>query len=114
VQMSEVMGTRVSDADGVSLGQVTDIKLVQDGPYVEGFGNALRVDALVVGRGGIGSRLGYVRGGVRGPWLLAKLATTLEGRAHLIQWSDLDRTASGDFTARRRRADLPRLRDLYD
>ena len=68
MQISDVMGRRVADADGARVGKVADVRLVQDGPFVEGFGNTLRVDALVVGRGGVASRLGYVRGGVRGPW----------------------------------------------
>jgi hypothetical protein len=106
------MGVPVVDAGGSRLGKVTDIRLVQDGPYIEGFGNALRVDAVVVGRGGIASRLGYVRGGVRGPWLLRVLATALEGRAFLIPWTDLARTDAG-FSATRRQADLQRLRDAY-
>ena len=112
MQMSDVMGVPVVDAGGTRLGRVADVRLVQDGPYIEGFGNALRVDAVVVGRGGIASRLGYVRGGVRGPWLLRVLAILLEGRAFLIPWTDMQRTDAG-FTATRRHADLQRLRDAY-
>ena len=112
MQISDVMGRRVADADGERVGKVTDVRLVQDGPFVEGFGNTLRVDALVVGRGGVASRLGYVRGGVRGPWLLKVLATALEGRAFLVPWEDLQDTDAG-FTTTRRRAELPRLRDAY-
>ena len=73
VRMSDVMGRPVVDAAGTGVGQVSDVRLVQDGPYIEGFGNALRLDAVVVGRGGVASRLGYVRGGVRGPWPLRVL-----------------------------------------
>ena len=106
--MSDVMGSTVVDAGGKRLGQVTDVRLVQDGPYIEGFGSALRVDALVVGRGGIASRLGYVRGGVRGPLALRLIAGALEGRAKLVSWTDVEMTADG-FTVRRKRAELPRL-----
>jgi hypothetical protein len=112
MQMSEVLGVEVVDAGGARLGEVTDVRLVQDGPYIEGFGQALRVDALVVGRGGIASRLGYVRGGVRGPWLLRVVAAALEGRAFLVPWVDVERTDTG-FAARRTRAEVPRLRDAY-
>jgi len=112
MQMSEVLGMPVVDAGGIRLGKVTDIRLVQDGPYLEGFGNALRVDAVVVGRGGIASRLGYVRGGVRGPGLLRVVAIVLEGRAFLVPWTEIRRTDAG-FTATRRQADLQRLRDAY-
>jgi hypothetical protein len=110
--MSEVLGASVLDAAGARLGRVADIRLVQDGPFIEGFGSALRVDALVVGRGGIASRLGYVRSGVRGPWLLRVLAAALEGRALLIPWTEVAPAEDGWRTTRRR-AELPRLRDAY-
>ena len=112
MQMSDVMGQLVADADGARVGRVADVRLVQDGPFVEGFGNTLRVDALVVGRGGVASRLGYVRGGVRGPWLLKLLAGALEGRAYLVPWTDVQATDDG-YATTRRRAELQRLRDAY-
>jgi hypothetical protein len=112
MQMSDVMGRPVADADGARVGKVADVRLVQDGPFVEGFGNGLRVDALVVGRGGVASRLGYVRGGVRGPWLLKVLAAALEGRAFLVPWADLEATDDG-FVTTGRRADLQRLGPAY-
>ena len=110
--MSDVLGKSVLDGDGRKLGEVTDVRLVQDGPYIEGFGQALRVDALVVGRGGIAERLGYVRGGVRGPWALRVLASAMEGRAWLIPWTDLLMTEAG-FAVARPLAHLVRLRDAY-
>jgi hypothetical protein len=110
--MSDVLGATVLDAAGARLGRVADIRLVQDGPFIEGFGSALRVDALVVGRAGIASRLGYVRSGVRGPWLLRVLAAALEGRALLIPWTDVVPAEDGWRTTRRR-AELPTVRDAY-
>jgi sporulation protein YlmC with PRC-barrel domain len=112
MQMSEVLGRPVVDAAGTRIGQVTDVRLVQDGPFIDGFGLALRVDALVVGRGGVASRLGYVRGGVRGPWLLRVMAAALEGRAFLVPWSDVTADDAG-FTVNRTRAQLQRLADAY-
>jgi len=112
MQISDVIGAAVVDVDGVALGEVADVRLVQDGPFVEGFGNTLRVDALVVGGGGIAERVGYVRGGVRGPWLLRVLASALEGRARIVPWSDVTPTDEG-FTANRPRAELRLLRDEY-
>ena len=112
MQMSDVMGRPVVDPSGKGVGKVSDVRLVQDGPYIEGFGNSLRLDAVVVGRAGIASRLGYVRGGVRGPWLLRLLAAAIERRAYLISWTDLHETDTG-FTTSHSRADLPRLGDAY-
>ena len=110
--MSDVMGSTVVDAGGKRLGQVTDVRLVQDGPYIEGFGNALRLDGLVIGRAGIDSRLGYARGGVRGPWLLRRLAFALEGRAWIVPWTDVSPHDDG-FVVRPGPAPLQRVRDVY-
>jgi hypothetical protein len=112
VHMSDVLDTEVVDRDGVAVGVVSDVRLVQDGPYIEGFGSALRVDALVVGRGGVGVRLGFVRGGVRGPRPLRVLAGLLEGRARLVRWDSVS-YADGTFRTADRRDELPRVRDVY-
>jgi hypothetical protein len=110
--MSDVLGAKLVDGDGVVVGVVSDVRLVQDGPFIEGFGSALRVDALVIGRGGVGVRLGYVRGGVRGPWPLRVLASRLEGRARLVRWTDVERIDDG-YRTRLSRAELPRLDAVY-
>jgi hypothetical protein len=110
--MSDLIGAYVVDADGQRLGKVTDVRLVQDGPYIEGFGNALRVDGLVVGRAGIADRLGYVRGGVRGPWLLRRLASALEGKAWLVPWTEVTAGEAGLAVGQARQA-LQRVRDVY-
>jgi hypothetical protein len=112
VLISDVMGVEAVDADGHRLGKVTDVRLVQDGPFIEGFGNALRVDSLVIGRGGIASRLGYVRGGVRGPWALRVLASALEGKAWHVPWTDVS-VRDGGIAVRRSSTELDRLRDVY-
>src|SRR4051812_38247163 len=41
--LSELLETPTVDADGAAVGFVRDVRLAQDGPYVEGFGHALRV-----------------------------------------------------------------------
>jgi sporulation protein YlmC with PRC-barrel domain len=110
--MSDLIGSHVVDADGKRLGRVTDVRLVQDGPYIEGFGNALRVDGLVIGRAGIANRIGYARGGVRGPWLLRRLASALEGKAWIVPWTDVTASEAGFAVGRARHA-LPRVRDVY-
>src|ERR671923_285859 len=44
---------------GGSAGHVHDVRLVQDGPVIGGFGASLRVDGLIVGPRSTGGRLGY-------------------------------------------------------
>jgi hypothetical protein len=89
--LSELIGARVADGEGRDLGRVKDVLLVQDGPYVEGFGNALRVEGVLVGPGSIGARLGFQRSEVRGPWLLNVLFRRLERRASFYDWSAVAR-----------------------
>jgi uncharacterized protein YrrD len=73
MRLSDLLGADVVDEAGRSAGHVHDVRLVQDGPLVGGFGAGLRVDGLLVGRRSIGARLGYDRRRMHGP-LLVKLA----------------------------------------
>jgi hypothetical protein len=84
---SELLGVDVVAADGRRLGRVDDLRVVRDGPYVDGFGNAMRVADLVVGPGGIAVRLGYVRHGVQGPALVRWWARRVERRCLLVPWA---------------------------
>ena len=73
MRLSDLLGADVVDEAGRSAGHIHDVRLVQDGPLVGGFGASLRVDGLIVGRRSIGARLGYDRRKMHGP-LLVKLA----------------------------------------
>jgi hypothetical protein len=106
MKLSDLLHSRVCDADGADLGKVADVLLVQDGPYVEGFGHALRVEGLVIGRGGLGVRLGYHRKPVEGPWLLRSLFSALERRARYVRWRDVSAWADDAVTIKLRAADL--------
>ena len=94
--VSDLLHRPVVDADGEPLGRVDDVRLVQDGPLIEGFGAALRVADLVVGPGGLAVRLGYVRHGVRGPGLVRALASRLERRTLVVAWDEVDAWDPGD------------------
>ncbi len=91
MRASDLLRFEVVTSDDRPLGHVSDFRIVQDGPLVAGVQNAFRIDSLVVGRGGLADRLGYIRGGVQGPWLVSAIATCLERRAHLIDVADIDR-----------------------
>jgi hypothetical protein len=107
-----MLGRELVDRDSLGVGVISDVRLVQDGPYIEGFGSALRVEALVVGRGGVGVRVGFIRGGVKGPWPLRTLAGLVEGRARVVRWESIS-YADGMFRTADRRDELPRVRDVY-
>jgi hypothetical protein len=86
VRLSDLLGSEVVATDGRKFGQVEDVRLVQDGPLLLPFGAALRVDRLVVGTRRVGTRLGYNRGGLRGPALLRTLFGVTERRTHNVPW----------------------------
>jgi hypothetical protein len=89
VRLSELIHAKVVDEDGRRRGRVHDVRLVQDGP-LSGADAAFRVDAVVIGAGSLGTRLGYLRGGVKGPWLLRTVFGRLERRASVVPMGDVE------------------------
>ena len=89
-RLSDLVEAVAYDADGTELGHVEDVRLVQDGPFVEGFGHKLRVDGVVVGKRNRGLRLGFGRADVRGPWLLKAVFSRLEGHTAYYTWDELE------------------------
>jgi hypothetical protein len=88
MRISDVLGCHLVDHDGHDLGRVRDVRLVMDGP-VRGALAALRLDAVVVGGNALAGRLGYLRGGVRGPWPLSAVMRRLERRAVTYRATDI-------------------------
>jgi sporulation protein YlmC with PRC-barrel domain len=86
VRLSDLLRSEVVDTNGRRYGTIEDVLIVQDGPLLLPFGAAFRVDRLTVGTRRVGTRLGYNRGGTRGPWLLRALFGASERRAHEIPW----------------------------
>ena len=91
MRLSDLLTYAVRDADGAALGDVSDIRIVQDGPIVRGVQAAFRVEALVVGRRGLAERLGYIRSRVEGPWLLRVIFARLERRVRIVDIADIER-----------------------
>jgi hypothetical protein len=93
MNLSDLLHSEVVDADGVRLGSVDDVRVVQDGPLLLPFGAAFRVEGLMIGHRSVGTRLGFTRGGLRGPWLLRAIFAAFERRAKYVPW---DAVASWD------------------
>ena len=89
MRMSDVLACRVHERDGTCLGRVRDVRLVMDGP-TRGALASLRVDAVIVGGPALADRLGFLRGGVRGPALLAALLRRFEARDVTIAAADIE------------------------
>lgn len=91
MRISDLLASDVHDASGRSLGRVRDVRIVQDGPPTGGVQAGFRVDALLVGRGTLGGRLGYYHGQVQGPWLLNALSRRSEHKVRIISMTDVER-----------------------
>ena len=89
-RLSDLVDAVVLDADGSVRGEVEDVRLVQDGPLVEGFGHKLRIDGVAIGKRHRGLWLGFGRSNVRGPWLLKAIFGRLERHAEYYAWDELE------------------------
>jgi hypothetical protein len=65
---------------------VHDARLRRDGPYIAGFGPALRLESLVFGPGSIAMRLGLNRPDMTGPWPLHLFAERALRNAKVLPW----------------------------
>lgn len=83
MRISDLLASEVVGADGTSYGRVREVRCVQDGP-LRGVQAAWRIEALMVGAGAIGGRLGYYHGQVEGPWLLRTLLRRAERRVRAV------------------------------
>ena len=86
MRLTELLGAEVVDQAGESAGRVHDVRLVQDGPLVGGFGAGLRVDGLIVGRRAVGARLGYERRNMKGPLPVKLLVGWLHHDGCFVGW----------------------------
>jgi sporulation protein YlmC with PRC-barrel domain len=105
MRLSELLGCRVVDTDGESIGGVADVVLVQDGPLVGGHIAALRVAGLIVVRRRHMRLLGYefdLRPAAF-RWLVRRLA----GSVHHVEWSQVASVDGRAVTLRVRERDLP-------
>jgi hypothetical protein len=101
LRLSELLAAPAVDADDRPLGRVRDVRLVQDGPIVDGFGHALRVAGILVGDRFTGTRLGFLRADVGGPWPLTAIFRRFERRAAYYDWADVQAWEPGSVRLRR-------------
>jgi sporulation protein YlmC with PRC-barrel domain len=88
MKASDLIGSKVYDAEGKVLGHCFDVETTRTGPKVsDSFGNSLQVSGLLIGSVAVVQRLGYRRRDVRGPLGLRWLAHRLKG--YRIRWDQL-------------------------
>ena len=85
MRAAELIGCHVYDADGQDLGAVHDlhfrIRALPDG------GQACELDLLECGGIGLGHRLGYGEGSMRGPWPFPSLFRRLARDSVAVPWA---------------------------
>lgn len=89
MRASDLIGLPVLDSGGQSVGIVTDLRCMQDGP-LRGAMAAPRVRAVIVSRRHTGALLGYDRRDQQGPWLIRVLIRRLHRHLRIVDWQDLD------------------------
>jgi hypothetical protein len=110
--LSELLRSTVTDVEGREVGDVNDVRLVQDGPLLDGFGAALRIDGLVIGAASLSVRLGYHRHQVKGPPLLKAIFGALERRARFAPWKEVEHWDGTVVRLRCRASDLPSVHEV--
>ena len=111
MRAADLLGANVLRPNGERLGEVVDVRLVQDGPML-GADCALRVQGFVVGKRRLAAHLGYDRAGVRGPALAAALVRRLTASNRFLPWEDVTELEPG--CVRCRLDELPPVADLAD
>jgi PRC-barrel domain len=88
MRLSELIGSEVRDGNGVVIGTLRDVRLVQDGPDVDGFGRAFRIKGVLVG-GHPWERLGMTRDDVKGPKIFKWWGKRVERDLRYLDWTQV-------------------------
>jgi sporulation protein YlmC with PRC-barrel domain len=110
MRLNDLLGRHVLDAEGDVIGNVADVRLVQDGPMLVSMQRALRVDGLIVVENRHTRLFGYERH--VGPELLRRLIHARLGEVWYLPWDDIEEITGDGVTIAPMRADLRPLEDL--
>src|SRR4051794_19784269 len=90
MRITDLLDSHAVGADATDHGKGREVRCVQDGPVRGAVQAAWRVDALMVGSGAVGGRLGYYNGQVRGPWLVRVLMRRAERKVRIVPIPSID------------------------
>ncbi|GAA3204052.1 PRC-barrel domain-containing protein [Nonomuraea helvata] len=114
MRLSDLLGSPVRDSSGEVVGQVADVRLVQDGPLLRQVQHAFRVAGLIVVARHTGRLFGYERGpAIKGPWLVRAVVRALHRHTRYVPWEQVDRIDGADILLRVPKRDLAHVSDLY-
>ena len=85
MRLSDLLHRPVVDADGRPVGRVHDVLVRRGAPLLSGHVGPLKVEGLLIGAS-LGTRLGFERGGVTGPWPLSAISRRLTRRSRFAPW----------------------------
>jgi sporulation protein YlmC with PRC-barrel domain len=105
MRLSDLLSAEVLDERGRRIGHIHDVRMVKDGPIQDAFGAALRVKGFVVGRPGLGARLGLGRAEVRGPWILKAFFAWIRTDLY-VEWERVRSIEEGRMRIRGAESDL--------
>ncbi|ETK31758.1 hypothetical protein [Microbispora sp. ATCC PTA-5024] len=112
LRMSTLLARVVRDDSGNVVGNVVDVRLVQDGPLLDGVQQAFRLAGFVVARRRAGQLFGYERAHRDGhPALVAAVVRRLHGEIRYADWDEVASLGDGEV---RLRVPWERLRMLDD
>jgi hypothetical protein len=114
MRLTDLLEARLIDVEGVDLGRIRDVWLVQDGPPIGPFGAALRVERVVAGGAAIGARLGYERASMTGPWPLAAFFHSRHAHGISATWSEVAVLEEGRVRLRLAAAELERPESIEE
>jgi sporulation protein YlmC with PRC-barrel domain len=94
MRASDLLGARVVDADGTTLGYVSELRCSLDGPS-DGPLAAPRLRGLAVSPRRAGASLGYQQEDMRGPWPLRVVLRRLHRAAREVDWDRVAEVGQG-------------------
>jgi sporulation protein YlmC with PRC-barrel domain len=89
MRLSDLLDLEVFDETGKKLGRVHEVRAIQNGPLQDAFGAALTIEGLIVGRGSLGTRLGFDRTDVKSPAAVRWVFEGLKGNRLFVPWEKI-------------------------
>jgi sporulation protein YlmC with PRC-barrel domain len=89
MRLSDLLDSEVIDETGKMLGRVHEVRAIQNGPLQGAFGAALTIEGLIVGRGSLGTRLGFDRTDVNAPAAVRWIFEGIKGNRFFVPWNKI-------------------------
>jgi hypothetical protein len=85
-RLSRMFGRHVRDADGRPIGQVHEVRLRRIETATPLTAPDFKIEALIVGAGGLALRLGFTSTPARAPWPFGARARAAVADARVVPW----------------------------